>query len=76
MISQYHNHKLQTNPWHREEELLDIYRNKTSKKTIKANQPALFSSSRWLQNYKRTKRNAYQNKTKTNTDPPLTIEGT
>ena len=30
MIRKYHNHKLQTNPWHREEELQDIYSNKTS----------------------------------------------
>ena len=31
MIRKYHNHKLQTNPRHREEELQDIYTNKTSK---------------------------------------------
>ena len=32
MTGKYHNHKLQTNPRHREEELQDIYSNTTSKK--------------------------------------------
>ena len=53
-VSEYdqerHNHKLQASPRHREEELHDIYSNKTSKKTIKAKEPALSSSSIWLQN--------------------------
>ena len=31
MIKKDHNQKLQTNPRHREEELQDIYSNKTSK---------------------------------------------
>ena len=31
VIRKYHNHKLQTNPWHREEELQYIYSNKTPK---------------------------------------------
>ena len=35
MISKYHNHKLQTNLRHCEEELQDIYNNKTSKKQQK-----------------------------------------
>ena len=32
MTKKYDNHKLQTNPRHRKEELQDIYSNKTSKK--------------------------------------------
>ena len=32
MIRQYHNHKLQTHPRHREEEPQDIYSNKTSER--------------------------------------------
>ena len=32
VIRKYHNHKQQTNPRHREEELHDIYSNKTSKR--------------------------------------------
>ena len=35
MIRKYHNHTLQTNPWHREEELQD------TRKTNKVKQPAL-----------------------------------
>ena len=51
MIRKYHNHTLQTNPGHREEELQSIYSNNLQKigKTIKAKQPTLSSSSRWLQ---------------------------
>ena len=32
MIRKYHNHKIQTNPRHCEEELQDIYSNKASKR--------------------------------------------
>ena len=35
MNRKYHNHKLQTNPWHCEEEQRDIYSNKTSKRQYK-----------------------------------------
>ena len=35
MIRENHNHKLQTNPQHCEEELQDIYSNKTTKKQWK-----------------------------------------
>ena len=35
MIKKYHNHKPKTNPPHREEELQDIYSDKTSKKRLK-----------------------------------------
>ena len=44
MIWKYHNHTLQTNPLYREEEPQNI------NKSIKAKQPALSSSSKWLQN--------------------------
>ena len=35
MIRKYHNHKQQTNPQLREEEIQDIYSNKTSKRQYK-----------------------------------------
>ena len=43
MIRKYHNHQLQINHWHREEELHDIYSNKTY---IKAKQTSFSSLSR------------------------------
>ena len=44
MIRKYHNHKLQTTPWHREEELLN--RHKTPGRQIKqSNQLSLPPSS-------------------------------
>ena len=51
MIRKYQTHKMQTNPYHREEESQNIKSKKTSKK-IKAKQLALSSSSRLLQNQK------------------------
>ena len=45
MIRKFHNNKLQTNPWHREDEPDNNH------ETNKANQQALSSPSRWLQNY-------------------------
>ena len=42
MIRKYHNHKLQTNTRHRQEELQDIYSNKTSKRHLRqSNRPSL-----------------------------------
>ena len=35
MNRKYHNHTLQTNPWHHEEEPRNIYSNKTSKRQLK-----------------------------------------
>ena len=62
MVRKYHNHTTQTNPWHCEEESQNIYSNKISVRQLKAKQPAVSSSSRWLQNLKGHKSNADQNK--------------
>ena len=40
MIRKYHNHELETNPWHREEEQHNNYETDT-RKTNKAKQPGL-----------------------------------
>ena len=52
MIRKYHKHSLQTTTLQREEELQNIYSNKTSEMTIKAKQPDLSYSSGRLQNWK------------------------
>ena len=52
-ISEY-NHTLQTNPLHREEVLaIEHLQAQDTRKTIELKQPALSSSSRWLQTYKK-----------------------
>ena len=62
MIKKYHNHTLQTNPWHRKEETQNINRNKTSgrqlKQSIQLSLPRLDD----CKTSKRAQRNAYQNK--------------
>ena len=40
MIRKYHNHKLQTNPWHREEEPHNNYKT-PGRQTKQSNQPSL-----------------------------------
>ena len=50
MTSKYHNHILQTNPRHRDEEPRNIYIKQNICKTIIAKQSAFSSSSIWLQN--------------------------
>ena len=40
MIRKYHNHKSQTNPWHREEEPLNHHET-TGTQTKQSNQPSL-----------------------------------
>ena len=50
MIRKYHNHKLQTNPRHCDQEPQNTNSRKTPERKIKAKQPALSSSSKWLQN--------------------------
>ena len=42
MIREYHNHKLQTNPWHREEEQHNNHET-PGRQTMQGNQLSLFS---------------------------------
>ena len=73
MVRKYHNHKLQTNPPHREEEPQDIHNNKTPKRQQKqSNQLSLLHQD----NCKTRKGKVIHTKTKTNTEPPQTVGGT
>ena len=72
VIRKYNNHKLQTNPWHCEEELQDIFSNKTPKMQLK--QRNQLSRPR-QDEYKTRKVKVMHTKTKTNTDPPETMGG-
>ena len=74
VIRKYHNHKLQTNLWHREEELQDIYSNNTPNMQKKKKQRNQLSRPR-QDDYKTRKVKVMHTKTKTNTEPPQTMGG-
>ena len=57
----YQNHKLQTNPRHREEEPQDIYSNKTSERQKRKATSSLFLF-KMIARLERTQSNVYQNK--------------
>ena len=68
MIRKYHNHKLQNNPRHREEELQDIYSNKASKRQ--------YWQINLLSNPSQNDcKKGMHTKTKSNTGPPQTMRG-
>ena len=59
MIRKYHNHKLQTNPWHREEEPHNNHET-TGRQTKQSNQLSLFPIE-MIANLEWTQSNAHQN---------------
>ena len=61
MIRKYHNHTLQTNPWHLEEEPQNIYSNKTSGRHKSKAISSLFPL-KMIAKLERTQSNAQQNK--------------
>ena len=73
MIRKYHNHTLQTNPWHREEEPQNIYSNNTYVRQYSKATNFLFLF-KMIAKLGWTQSNAY--KTKINRELPQTMGST